>query len=134
MEILKFIDSEFIELFFTKNAVWLMPLLLLILKFVYKLFISEKSNFQKVWESILQTPIDVFFVALTLLTGSIILCPTIGRFGLFITLTVLAFIVVVIWKCSPLELTGKKIVCASFLALINYLISVTSLIIIINLL
>ena len=125
---------NFIELFFTNNSVWFMPLLLLILKFVYKLFISEKSNFKKFWESILQTPIDVFFVTLSLLVGSMILNPTIGRFGLFIVFSVLAFLVVVFWKCSPLELTGKKIAVASSLALLNYLISITSLIIIIKIL
>ena len=123
---------EFIELFFTKNSVWFMPLLLLILKFVYKLFISEKSNFQKFWESLLQTPVDVFFVTLSLLTGSMILYPTIGRFGLFIVLSLLAFLVVVIWKYSPSELTSKKIAIASSLACLNYFISVTCLIIIIK--
>jgi len=121
-----------IESFCSLNALWLLPTLILLLKFILKFLISEESKIKKLWESLIQSPVDIGFLAISLLAGSIIILPTSGKFLIFIALVALNSIIIALWKVSPSELNGRCIAVSSGIMLINYSISLLSLIIILN--
>jgi hypothetical protein len=121
-----------IESFCASHAIWLLPTLILILKFSLKFLISEQSQAKKFWESLLQSPVDIGFLAISLLAGSLIIHPSTGKFLLFIGLIVLISIIIALWKVSPAELNGRCIAISSGIMLINYSISLLSLIAIVN--
>ena len=121
-----------VEKMCTVNALWLLPTLIVLLQFIFKLVISDKTKFHKFWVSLLQTPVDIGFLAISIFAGSIILDPSTGKFIMFIILIVIISIIIISWKLSPEELNGKCIIISGSLMLLNFSLSLFVLVVIIN--
>ncbi|WP_447773914.1 hypothetical protein [Aeromonas veronii] len=114
-----------INLFFSDSAIWLVPLLLVLIQFCFKLFIAEKASIHQVWRNFLQSPVDVGFLALSFSASLMITNPKNSGaiFGSALTFILLLVISVVIWKCSPIHTTKGSIAASSALAIINFIIT-----------
>ena len=121
-----------IESFCTENALWLLPLMILLLQFIFKLIVSDKTKFHKLWVSLIQTPVDIGFLSISIFAGSIMLTPSIGKLMMFIGLIIIISLIITAWRFSPIELTKRGIIQSSVLMLVNYSLSLFILVLIIN--
>lgn len=117
--------STILENAFSDNAIWLVPLLLVLLQFVLKLFVGEQASWHQTWKNILQSPVDTGFLALSF-TGTLIILKPDSVGGLFATALIFLFFLVisiVIWKISPTHTTKNDLMTSSGLILLNYFIT-----------
>ncbi|ELO4020872.1 hypothetical protein QNE49_003077 [Vibrio fluvialis] len=114
-----------VNLFFSDSAIWLVPLLLVLIQFCFKLFIAEKASIHQVWKNFLQSPVDVGFLALSFSASLMITNPTNSGaiFGSALAFILVLVISVVIWKCSPTHTTKGSIAASSALVVINFIIT-----------
>lgn len=109
---------------FSDNAVWLIPLFLVLIQFFFKLFVGERASFPQVWKSILQSPVDVGFLALSFAGTVLITTPnTAGVFATSLLFIILLVISVVIWKYSPHHTNSSSVLISSFLVILNFIIT-----------
>lgn len=117
--------STTVENGFNENAIWLVPCLLVLLQFFLKLFIGEKTSLHQTWKNLLQSPVDVGFLALSFACTLIISKPkTVG--GIFTTSLVFILILVlsiVIWKLSPTHSTRSSLWTSTGLVIVNFFLT-----------
>ncbi|MGY5730655.1 hypothetical protein [Vibrio chemaguriensis] len=114
-----------VNLFFSDSAIWLVPLLLVLIQFFFKLFIAEKASIHQVWKNFLQSPVDVGFLALSFSASLMITNPKNSGaiFGSALAFILLLVLSVVIWKCSPVHANKTAVATSSFLVIINFIIT-----------
>jgi hypothetical protein len=108
----------------------LVPGLLLIAKFLTRLFVNQKPNLPLIILGILAFPVDLIFFSASLLAGGIISFPEDATWRLtFFILSIIAGIVVtVVWRCSDDLFFKKKFGVAIVVGLANYSLSLAILI------
>lgn len=121
------LDLIIIELegFLSRNSLWVVPTLLVVLQFALKVFVGEKASWHQTWINLLQSPVDIGFLALSF-TATVLITKTTGTSGLFATSIIFVFLLVVsilLWKNAPCHTTKKSMLTASALVFINYIIT-----------
>ncbi|MBA6350494.1 hypothetical protein [Colwellia sp. BRX9-1] len=114
-----------VNIFFSENALWLVPILLVLIQFFFKLFVAERASFHQVWKNFLQSPVDVGFLALSFSATLLITTPKSsgGLFGTALVFILLLVISIVIWKSSPTHTTKKSVFTSSVFVLFNFIIT-----------
>ncbi len=115
---------------------WLVPLVLLILQFLFKIYINGTPSGSIFWKSFLQSPVEIGFLGLSFIAAAGIseLIPAPETIGWFVFFLLLNILIIIIWKHSPVGINSKQIMQASFLAFLNFAISIAMLVVSINLL
>lgn len=105
-------------------APWLVPLLLVGLQFLLKLFIAERAAGMDAWLRLLQNPVDIGFLALSFVCTVIISDAARASAAFVIALVYLLVLILVVatWKYTPT--TIKKRRKAAFLLIMNYVFSI----------
>jgi len=114
-----------VDLFFNDNALWVVPLLLVILQFTMKVFVAEQASWHQTWKNFLQSPVDVGFLA-TSFAATLIISKTTSINSLYTTsliYLVLAILIIVIWKISPTHTTRNSLITSAALVVLNFIIS-----------
>ncbi|HEV2882288.1 MAG TPA: hypothetical protein VGX24_13490 [Pyrinomonadaceae bacterium] len=120
---------------FIKSLPWLLPLVLLVLKFVLKLWIAEQHNALNLWKGVLQTPVDIGFLSLSLIASAIIKASgdvnVSSKYAALVMALVISFIYValiaisiVLWKATPTNFTKRDICIATIVGLLNYALTI----------
>ncbi|MBW3140930.1 hypothetical protein KUV56_15655 [Ferrimonas balearica] len=112
-----------IENGFNESAIWLVPLLLVLLQFLLKLFVGERASWHQIWKGFLQSPVDVGFLAISFAGTLIISKPASvgGVFATAIVFVVISMLSIIIWKESPTHITRDSMIKSSILVILNYL-------------
>lgn len=111
-----------------ESAEWSVPVLLVALQFILKLFVGEKVGRLATWKQLLQNPVDIAFVSLSFL-ASIIIADKERAGGVFVIsllYMLLLLISIIIWKYSPKTMAGAGN--ALKLLILNYLITLPMLV------
>jgi hypothetical protein len=112
------------------HAPWIVPIVLLLLQTGLKLLIAENFKGRKLWITILQSPVEIGFLALSFMATilvsdasrvyeAVIVC-------FFFVLIMLASIT--IWKASPTGVLKEHVIKSSFLGVINFAITLPMLV------
>ncbi len=122
--------AQRVDTFFAGNAIWLVPLVLVLLKFLLKLYLGEKVGPLRLWQNFLQSPVDVGFLALSFVATIII--STSGHanssFAVAVVFLLLLVVAILIWKLSPNTAGSRDILISSALVIVNYTIAVLMLV------
>ena len=116
------------------HAAWVVPLLLVGLQFLLKLFIGERAGILATWKQFLQNPVDIGFLALSF-TASIIISNkdrAATTFVIALIYVLLLIVSIIIWKYSPKNIVGARN--AACFLIINYIITIPMLVYSISLL
>lgn len=128
------------EAFIIGSMPWSIPVILLLLKFAFKLWVGETLDGINFWKAILQSPIDVGFLSLSFVASAIIKSSVIQDnklvhgnhfamcFVIFVVYLLIIVVSIVLWKLTPSEITKKDIIKASFVSFINYAITISMLV------
>lgn len=110
------------EDWFATNAGWLLPLVLLLLQFCAKLLINERASAERLWQEVMQSPVDVAFIAVSFVAASILDEPatSTGKVMTMILYMVAVFLAVAIWKFSPKGTTRRDLTTAASLTVLNF--------------
>ena len=112
------------------NAIWLIPLALLLLQLVLKLLIADTFSALRLWIAILASPVEIGFLSLSF-TASVLLSQTqrapTASVASFVYVALLA-ISVAIWKCCPTAITKAGIIKALLLSFVNFTMTLTMLV------
>lgn len=113
-----------------------LPGMLLLAKFALKLFVDRSATFPDFISALLALPVDVVFLAASLLAGHAIANPTNpkGALGLFIACLVAAVFIIVFWRRSDDLFSKDRYVLTGGLAFLNYGISLFALFVALSLL
>lgn len=116
---------ELAEQFFSQNALWIVPFLLVLLQFVMKLFIAEEASWHQTWKNFLHSPVDVGFLALSFAATLIISHPNNvnSLYPTSILYVVLLILSIVIWKVSPKHTTRGSMAVSGGLVFTNFIIT-----------
>jgi hypothetical protein len=108
----------------------LVPLILLGLQFLLKLVVFERPGPARVWESLIQVPVDVAFLAVSFLAASVIVpSPSIvAKVVLFLLYLGLTALTITLWKGAPADLNRGAIKRAAGLTILNFAITLTMLV------
>jgi len=125
-----------IDSFLKQEGSWVFPVILLLIQFIYKLVVCDRPNGEIFWRSLLQSPVDVGFLSISLIIASIIIssASVLVPFTVFCVYLVLIVFSIGFWKFSPLDLTGRAIAISGILLLLNFLLTITMLVFAIKLL
>ncbi|WP_407559723.1 hypothetical protein [Vibrio parahaemolyticus] len=106
----------------SEQAIWLVPVTLVAVQFFLKLFVAESPSFRQAWKSLIHSPVDVGFLALSFIATVIMGSPNSTNGLLAPMFGYIVFIVfsIVITKVSPTEMRAKPMVLSSFLIVLNY--------------
>ena len=119
---------------------WLLPVLLLILKFGMKLWVGASHDGPAFWREVLQSPVDVGFLSLSFVASAIIKASVLENgqvtngkhivfcFVIFVVYLVLIALSILIWKQTPQEIAKSAIIRAGLLGMFNYSISIPMLV------
>ena len=107
-----------------------LPVALLVLSFCLKLLIDRTATLPFFIEAVLELPVDIAFLATSLVIAFTIGTPGMVKEGLFaFTLYVIGSIVVVLlWRRSRGFFEKEKLILSLLLAIVNYGISVAALV------
>ena len=107
------------------HAAWAIPVVLLLLQFVMKLLIFDRPGASLLWRNVVQTPVDIAFLAVSFVAAAAILPTGDASDKLFVLLcyVIASTIVIVLWKAAPEDLTQPKIWAATGLTLLNFTIT-----------
>lgn len=125
-----------LKLFLVEHAAWVIPLTLLLLQFLLKFFIAEAITGIRLWEAVLQAPVEIGFLALSFAAAVLLAKPDEAThvFGLFVVYLILLIISVALWKASPGGGIPRNIVKACILSSVNFAITLSMLVYSISLL
>ncbi len=59
----------------SEQAIWLVPVTLVAVQFFLKLFVAESPSFRQAWKSLIHSPVDVGFLALSFIATVIMGSP-----------------------------------------------------------
>ena len=112
------------------SADWTLPAIILAMAFLLKLFVDRTASSAEIFMSLLALPVDIAFLAISLVAGYTIANPaqvTDGLiiFAIYITIVVL---VVVLWRRSDRAFTADKHLAAIICGLINAFVCVYGLV------
>lgn len=118
------------------NALWLVPVVLLLLQFAMKLWIGEGISGLATWRQLLQSPVEIGFLALSFVASLVISSPTRANpaFVTCLIFFVLLFASILIWKLSPIALNARDIKISFALFALNSAITIPMLVFSINML
>jgi drug/metabolite transporter (DMT)-like permease len=113
-----------------------LPGSLLLAKFALKLFVDRSATFPDVISALLALPVDIVFLAASLLAGHAIADDDNPKtaLGLFVGCIVAAIFIVVFWRRSDDLFSKDKYITTVLFAALNYCISVFLLYVAVNLL
>ena len=117
--------STAVENGFNESAIWLVPFLLVLLQFVLKLLIGEAASLHQTWKNLLQSPVDVGFLALSFACTLIISKPNAvgGVFTTSLVFIVLLVLSIAIWKLSPTHSTRGSLLASTGLVIFNFFLT-----------
>lgn len=112
------------------HAPWIVPVILLLLQTGLKLLIAEDFKGRKLWITILQSPVEIGFLALSFMATILVsdvsrVIETVISCFLFV-LVLLASIT--IWKVSPTGALKGEIIKSSALGILNFSITLPMLV------
>lgn len=107
----------------SEQAGWLVPTTLVVVQFILKFFVAESPSFRQAWKSLIHSPVDVGFLALSFIATVIMGAPNSTNSLLAPMFGYIVFIVlsIAIAKLSPTEMRVRSMLVASFLTLLNYM-------------
>jgi hypothetical protein len=113
------------EEFVVKHADWLVPLVLLLLQFLMKYLIAQRLSGGRLWEAVLQTPVDIGFLALSFAATVLLRDPSHAPFMFWVALVyvILLMVCVAIANVSPKQLVRRDVLIAFGLAILNFALS-----------
>ena len=102
-----------------------LPGTILVLKFLLKLFVDKSATWADGVSAVLALPVDVLFLATSLVAAMVIASPDHARDGLilFIVFVALAVLAVVLWRRSDKLFVDDRHGWCAFAATVNFLIS-----------
>lgn len=108
----------------------ILPAIILLMAFLLKLFIDRTASVADVCLSLLELPVDIAFLAMSLIAGFTIANPDQASKGLitFAAYVVVAVLVVVFWRRSRRYFTTDKNFIAVFLGVLNTFVCVAGLV------
>ncbi|WED29899.1 hypothetical protein L3V77_21060 [Vibrio sp. DW001] len=124
-------SSEWYSFDPSAQAIWLVPLTLVAVQFLLKLFVAEAPSLRQAWKSFIHSPTDVGFLALSFIATIIMGEPSSanGLLATMFTFVGLIVVSIVMTKVSPIGFTRSKMLTASALVIVNYVLVSTMLII-----
>ncbi|MBK8725174.1 MAG: hypothetical protein IPL96_03715 [Holophagaceae bacterium] len=113
----------------------IMPAILLLLSFLLKLLIDRTAKIPDAISSALELPVDITFLAVSLVVGYTISPSGDAKFGLacFGFYILVAIIIVFIWRRSVFYFTIDMRKTTIFLGIFNYFLSTTAIVVSIKL-
>jgi hypothetical protein len=118
-----------VETLLGTNPNWVLPALILSLKFFAKWLIGERPSIIRFWQSLLQLPVDIGFLAISLLVA-LIVAPkgsAFMPFVVFLIYVILVLISVAFWKLSPEDVSRRSVVVAAVVLMFNVTLTGTML-------
>jgi hypothetical protein len=107
---------------------WLLPVAIILLKFVFKLFIDRQVDWPEIIMGLLAVPFDIAFLVSTFLTALIVLDT--GHIdeglGFLVISFVIAVFAVVLWRRSERSFERDKLGLTWALASSNFLVTGTA--------
>ena len=99
-----------------------MPSILLVMSYLLKIFVDRSASLPDAIRAFLELPVDIVFLATTLIVGFSIMKPENAMSGMawFGGYIIGAFVVVILWRRSVKFFETEKYLIATPLVLINY--------------
>ena len=111
---------------FIKYSVWILPLLIIVLSLLLKMFVNRTTSAPQFLAGVLELPIDIVFLSMSLTVAYSI--SKVENVALGTSWLVLCFVIaivsVVFWRMSLRFFEDNKSIHCIFLATLNYLVSV----------
>jgi len=107
-----------------------LPGVLLIAKFLVKLFVDRSATLPDFISAILALPVDIIFLSASLLAGHVISSPNDPkeRLAIFMGCICLSLVIVVLWRRSEGYFTKDRYVAAASSGLLNFMLAAATLI------
>lgn len=112
------------------SAPWVVPIVLFLLQTSLKLLTAESFVGNKLWAAILQSPVEIGFLALSFMATILVSDPSkvipaiVSCFGYLLVL----LISITIWKASPTSSKKEDIIKSSLLGFLNFSITLPMLV------
>lgn len=110
------------EEFFTSNIRWIIPLVLLFLQVLMKLFIADTYDKYKLWSALLYIPIQTGFLALSFTATVLMSAPHRASLAFTVCLVYILILIIciVLWRQTSSTLVMRDIVIASLITILNF--------------
>jgi hypothetical protein len=110
------------EQFFTSNVRWLIPLILLLLQVLMKLFIADTYDKFKVWSAFLYIPVQTGFLALSFAATVLMSAPHKASlvFAVCLFYIMILIVCIVLWRQTSSSLVVRDVIIASLITIINF--------------
>jgi hypothetical protein len=113
-----------------------LPAAILLMAFLLKLFIDRTASNPDIIQALLELPVDVTFLAISLIAGFTISTPSRIQDGLlhFVIYLAGAILIVVLWRRSIRYFDSKRIFPTTIISILNFFLCIYGLLKAINLL
>lgn len=111
------------------NSQWVIPVILLALQTVYKLFVFERGSVSKTWAAALHLPVDICFLSIALVAAFMLMSADMlsANLSMLLIYMILAVVSVLLWKLCPSGYTKGELAKASVATLFNLALTITML-------
>ena len=109
---------------------YVLPIILLILSFLLKLFIDRTVSLPSFISALLELPVDIMFLGLSFIAAFTITYKEKAGIGLllFLTYLIIAILIIFCWRRAIKAFEASKLSISSLLGILNFLISIPALI------